>query len=45
VFGPSVRVSDAQITKFGKLLVREARAISLVLGRARSSIRNGKPPA
>jgi DNA-binding IclR family transcriptional regulator len=39
VFGPSVRVSDAQITKFGKLLVREARAISLVLGRARSNIR------
>jgi IclR family transcriptional regulator, acetate operon repressor len=45
VFGPSVRVSDAQITRFGKLLVREARAISLVLGRARSSIRNSKQPA
>jgi IclR family transcriptional regulator, acetate operon repressor len=32
VFGPSVRLSDAQITKFGKLLVRVAREISQVLG-------------
>jgi IclR family acetate operon transcriptional repressor len=39
VFGPRVRLSDAQIAKFGKLLVREARAISQVLGKARTSIR------
>jgi IclR family acetate operon transcriptional repressor len=36
VFGPSVRLSDAQIAKFGKLLVREAREISQVLGKART---------
>jgi IclR family transcriptional regulator, acetate operon repressor len=36
VFGPSVRLSDAQIAKFGKLLVREAREISKVLGKARA---------
>jgi IclR family acetate operon transcriptional repressor len=39
VFGPSVRLSDAQIAKFGKLLVREAREISQVLGRSRTDIR------
>jgi IclR family transcriptional regulator, acetate operon repressor len=39
VFGPSVRLSDAQIAKFGKLLVREAREISQVLGKARTDIR------
>jgi DNA-binding IclR family transcriptional regulator len=33
VFGPSVRLSDTQIAKFGKLLVREAREISQVLGK------------
>ena len=38
VFGPSVRLSDAQIAKFGKLLMREARELSQVLGKARSSI-------
>jgi DNA-binding IclR family transcriptional regulator len=32
VFGPSVRLSAAQIAKFGKLLVHEAREISRVLG-------------
>jgi DNA-binding IclR family transcriptional regulator len=45
VFGPSVRLSDAQITKFAKLLVREAREISLVLGRARTNVRNSRQPA
>lgn len=39
VFGPSARLSDAQIAKFGKLLVREAREISQVLGKARTNIR------
>lgn len=39
VFGPSVRLSDAQIAKFGKLLVREAREISQVLGKAPTNIR------
>ena len=39
VFGPSVRLSVAQIAKFGKLLVREAREISRVLGKARTNIR------
>lgn len=39
VFGPSVRLADAQIAKFGKLLMREARELSQVLGKARSSIR------
>jgi IclR family acetate operon transcriptional repressor len=39
VFGPGVRLSDAQIAKFGKLLVREAREISQVLGKARTNIR------
>jgi IclR family transcriptional regulator, acetate operon repressor len=39
VFGPSVRLSDAQIAKFGKLLVREARELSQVLGKSRTSIR------
>jgi IclR family transcriptional regulator, acetate operon repressor len=34
VYGPSARLADAQIAKFGKLLVREAREISQVLGRA-----------
>jgi IclR family transcriptional regulator, acetate operon repressor len=38
VFGPSVRLSDAQIAKFGKLLVREAREISQVLGKARTNV-------
>jgi IclR family transcriptional regulator, acetate operon repressor len=38
VYGPSARLSDAQIAKFGKLLVREAREISQVLGRAHGSI-------
>ena len=33
VFGPGVRLSDAEITKFGKLLVREAREISQILGK------------
>jgi IclR family acetate operon transcriptional repressor len=32
VFGPSVRLSDAQIIKFGKFLMRDAREISAVLG-------------
>jgi len=39
VFGPSVRLSDAQIAKFGKLLVREARELSQVLGKARTGMR------
>jgi IclR family acetate operon transcriptional repressor len=38
VFGPSVRLSDTQIAKFGKLLMREARELSQVLGKARGSI-------
>ena len=33
VFGPSVRMSDAQVGKFGPLLVREATAVSFALGR------------
>lgn len=32
IFGPSVRLPAAQIDKFGKLLVREARALSKALG-------------
>jgi len=32
VFGPTVRLSDAQIAKFGKLLVREAAHFSKALG-------------
>jgi IclR family transcriptional regulator, acetate operon repressor len=39
VFGPSVRLSDAQIVKFGKLLVREARELSQVLGKSGTNIR------
>jgi DNA-binding IclR family transcriptional regulator len=39
VFGPSVRLPAAQIAKLGKLLVRECREMSQVLGNARSSIR------
>jgi DNA-binding IclR family transcriptional regulator len=39
VFGPGVRLSDAQIAKFGKLLVREAREISQLLGKARADVR------
>jgi IclR family acetate operon transcriptional repressor len=39
VFGPSVRLPAAQIDKFGKLLVRECREMSQVLGKARTSIR------
>lgn len=33
VFGPSVRLPDAQIARFGRLLVRETRALSQRLGR------------
>jgi IclR family transcriptional regulator, acetate operon repressor len=32
VFGPTARLSDAQIAKFGKLLVREAAQFSKALG-------------
>ncbi len=32
VFGPTARLSDAQIAKFGKLLVREAAQLSKALG-------------
>jgi IclR family transcriptional regulator, acetate operon repressor len=39
VYGPSARLSDGQIAKFGKLLVREAREISQVLGTARTGLR------
>jgi DNA-binding IclR family transcriptional regulator len=35
IFGPSVRIPDAQVEKFGKLLRREARNISKALGQAR----------
>jgi DNA-binding IclR family transcriptional regulator len=45
VFGPSVRLSTAQIAKFGKLLVREAREISQVLGKARSPNRGSAAAA
>jgi len=34
VFGPSVRLSDARITTLARLLIREAREISQVLGKA-----------
>jgi IclR family transcriptional regulator, acetate operon repressor len=34
VFGPSVRLSDARISTFARLLIREAREISQVLGKA-----------
>jgi DNA-binding IclR family transcriptional regulator len=34
VFGPSVRLSDARISTFARLLIRQAREISQVLGRA-----------
>jgi DNA-binding IclR family transcriptional regulator len=34
VFGPSVRLDDAKVRKFGKLLVREAGKLSKALGRA-----------
>ena len=34
VFGPSIRLSDARITTFARLLIREAREISQVLGKA-----------
>jgi DNA-binding IclR family transcriptional regulator len=34
VFGPSVRLSDARISAFARLLIREAREISQVLGKA-----------
>jgi DNA-binding IclR family transcriptional regulator len=33
VFGPRIRLSDAQIAKFGRLLVREAHEVSKVLGK------------
>jgi DNA-binding IclR family transcriptional regulator len=32
IFGPSARLPDAQIEKFGKLLVREAKLLSSALG-------------
>lgn len=32
VFGPSVRLTEAQVERFGRLLVREARALSAALG-------------
>jgi DNA-binding IclR family transcriptional regulator len=35
IFGPSVRLGDAKVEKFGKLLVREADKISKALGQAR----------
>lgn len=38
VYGPSVRLPAAQVDKFGKLLVREAREISQVLGQARAGV-------
>jgi DNA-binding IclR family transcriptional regulator len=34
VFGPSVRLSEVRISAFARLLIREAREISEVLGRA-----------
>jgi DNA-binding IclR family transcriptional regulator len=37
VFGPSVRLSDAQILTFAPLLTREAGEISQVLGKARTN--------
>jgi IclR family transcriptional regulator, acetate operon repressor len=36
VFGPSIRLSDARILTFAPLLIREAREISQVLGKAKS---------
>jgi DNA-binding IclR family transcriptional regulator len=35
VFGPSVRLGPSQVAKFGKLLLREAREISQMLGKSR----------
>jgi DNA-binding IclR family transcriptional regulator len=32
IFGPSARLSTAQVQRFGKLLVREARQLSRRLG-------------
>jgi IclR family transcriptional regulator, acetate operon repressor len=34
VFGPSIRLSDARISTFARLLIRETRKISQVLGKA-----------
>jgi len=34
VFGPSARLGPSQVTKFGKLLLREAREISQMLGKS-----------
>jgi DNA-binding IclR family transcriptional regulator len=34
VFGPSARLGPAQVARFGKLLLREAREISQVLGKS-----------
>jgi DNA-binding IclR family transcriptional regulator len=36
IFGPAVRIPDAQIARFGKLLMREARVLSRALGQARA---------
>jgi IclR family acetate operon transcriptional repressor len=37
VFGPSVRLPDARVQEFGRLLVREVGDISALLGKARST--------
>lgn len=37
IFGPGVRLADAQVDKYGKLLVREARRLSNALGSAPAS--------
>jgi IclR family acetate operon transcriptional repressor len=41
IFGPGVRLADAQAEKFGKLLVREAGRISKALGIGRASVPSG----
>jgi DNA-binding IclR family transcriptional regulator len=45
VFGPSIRLSDARISTFARLLIREAREISGVLGGAATTgIRQASGP-
>jgi DNA-binding IclR family transcriptional regulator len=44
IFGPSVRLGDAKVEKFGKLLVREARKISKALGQAKSGVKDQRAP-
>jgi IclR family acetate operon transcriptional repressor len=42
VFGPSARVGSAQVARFAKLLLREAREISQVLGKSDDDV--GRSP-